>query len=130
MSHILKSTWSFMKAGKQGAGECPNEYLHPTRRLRRDLLREEYAEYINAERDNDLVEMCDGLADIIVVAVGTLYEYVGYVTATEILDEVASSNLSKVVDGKLIKDANGKIQKPETYFKPNIYSILMEKYDG
>jgi predicted HAD superfamily Cof-like phosphohydrolase len=42
----------------------------------------------------------------------------------KIWTEVKSSNMSKFVDGKFIKNDVGKIMKPETYFKPNIKKAL------
>jgi len=44
----------------------------------------------------------------------------------EVWDEVARSNHSKIPeDGKVIKNELGKIQKPKTYFPPNIQNILI-----
>jgi predicted HAD superfamily Cof-like phosphohydrolase len=39
-------------------------------------------------------------------------------------DEVARSNMSKLVDGKLIKRDDGKVLKPDTFVPPNIKKIL------
>jgi len=39
---------------------------------------------------------------------------------TEAFDIVHTSNMSKVVDGELIKDENGKILKPSTYVSPSV----------
>ena len=41
-----------------------------------------------------------------------------------VVGEVKESNMSKFVDGKSIKNAHGKIMKPDTYFKPNIKKAL------
>jgi len=38
--------------------------------------------------------------------------------------EVRSSNMSKCVNGKVIKHESGKVLKPDTYFKPNIKEVL------
>lgn len=108
----------------------PDTFGDDVRVLRRSLLAEEYGEYVSAEVDGDLVEVCDGLADIIVVALGTLFAYVGRTVATEILDEVSRSNLSKVVDGVVLKRADGKILKPESFFAPDIKSILEAGLDA
>lgn len=131
VSVIENATWSFMVAAGQTQNiGFPDNFLDETRMLRRSLLVEEMNEYLSAEHDDDLVEVCDGLADIVVVALGSLYAYVGRVVAEEILGEVASSNLSKVVDGKVIKDDSGKVLKPDGYFKPNIRGILEARLDG
>lgn len=125
MSSIVKATQCFMQAAGQlneiGFGDS---FIDPDRVLRRDLLHEEYMEYISAEIDDDLVEVCDGLADIIVIAVGSLFKYVGPVKAVEILDEVARSNLTKVVDGKVLRRDDGKIEKGPNFRPPAIREIL------
>ena len=38
--------------------------------------------------------------------------------------EISASNMSKTVEGKVIKREDGKILKPETYFPPNIQRAL------
>ena len=42
----------------------------------------------------------------------------------KIWKEVKSSNMSKFVEGKFIKNDAGKIMKPKTYFKPDIKKAL------
>lgn len=125
MSAIENATWSFMSAAKQTRNiGFPPDMIDETRQLRRLLLKEEYNEYLSAEYDNDLTEVCDGLADVIVIALGTLYSYVGWNVATEILNEVAGSNLSKVVDGKVLRRDDGKIEKGPNFHPPAIREIL------
>lgn len=127
--------YEFMQLGKQLTFETdgfPVEVKHPLRILRRRLLADrdegELGEYLDGEFNNDLQEIVDGLADIIVVAVGTLISYVGRRTALKILWEVGQSNLAKV-DGRfgpIIRDAGGKIKKPKGWLPPDIASILDE----
>lgn len=38
--------------------------------------------------------------------------------------EIARSNMSKMVDGRLLKDANGKVIKPPHYSPPDLAAIL------
>lgn len=101
-------------------------YDNPVRSLRRHLLEEEVDETLIAEGENDPVEVADGLADVIVIAIGSLLAYFGEECAAHILAEVARSNLSKVVDGKVLKRWDGKILKPDTYSPPDIRSILKD----
>ncbi len=91
--------------------------------LRRDLLAEEFKEYLDAERDNDLVEVVDGLLDIIVVAYGSLLIYVGEEKAKAAAAEVVRSNLDKVT-GEIRRRPDGKIQKPEGWRAPDIAGVL------
>lgn len=100
----------------------PNE---PIRELRKDLLKEEYEEYLDAEKNNDLVEIADALADIIYIAAGTALSY--GIPLDKVWEEVHSSNMSKLdADGNPIRRADGKILKGPTFFPPNITKILEE----
>lgn len=45
------------------------------RSLRKRLLAEEVAEYASAEANNDIIEVADGLADIVYIACGTAISY-------------------------------------------------------
>jgi predicted HAD superfamily Cof-like phosphohydrolase len=38
--------------------------------------------------------------------------------------EVKAYNMSKCVDGKVIKNEAGKVMKPDTYCKPNVKEAL------
>ena len=128
MTNIFDDTYEFMRIGGQLA-EDKTGWLTADHKLRIDLLAEEFEEYEVAERTGDAVEAADGLADIIVVAMGTLIAYFGRDTALKILAEVGASNLSKFVDdgaGNLVpvlKD-NGKIGKGPNFRPPNIAAIV------
>ena len=64
----------------------------------------------------------DALCDIPVTCVGVAnYARMQYPGA---LQEVANSNDSKRVDGKLLKDTHGKITKGPDYFEPNLEPYL------
>ena len=97
---------------------CPKE-----RNLRKNLLEEEYKEYLSGEENNDIVEIADALADIIYIAVGTAVSY--GIPLDKIFNEVHNSNMSKLdKDGKPIYREDGKILKGPNYFKPNIKEII------
>lgn len=96
------------------------------RTLRRELLREEYREYRDGEIVSDIIEITDGLLDIIVVAWGTLLAYVGEDRALAAAAEVARSNLSKVDGtlGPIVRRDDGKLLKPEGWTSPDIKGAL------
>ena len=87
-----------------------------------NLIKEEFEETTKAFYDEDLVEVADGLADMVWGIMG-MCNSVG-IDFDKVWKEVKSSNMSKFVDGKSIKNDAGKIMKPETYFKPNIKKAL------
>ena len=86
-----------------------------------DLLTEEVGEMKHAIDSMDQVEMLDAAADIIFVLAGII-EKAGlgeYMDAAMV--EVLKSNNSKIsASGEVVRDANGKIGKPEHYRPPNI----------
>ena len=91
-------------------------------KLYMDLISEEYNETLQAFKDKDIVEVADGLVDMVWVIMGMASTL--DIPFDEVWNEVKASNMSKFVDGKAIKDENGKIMKPEGYFRPNIGRIL------
>lgn len=72
----------------------------------------------------DLPEMVDAFHDIAVIAYGGALETAGVAGAKAAADEVTRSNLSKIVDGRVIRREDGKIMKPEGWRPPNIRGAL------
>jgi len=98
------------------------------RALRIALLQEEYREYIQAEKDNDLVEIADALADMLYIINGTCVSY--GIPIDEIFAEVHASNMSKLDEnGKVLRRDDGKVLKGPNFFKPKIKEI-MEKHES
>jgi hypothetical protein len=129
--NLLSGTTEFMRLGRQldTAGRpdmFPSNISPDLRTLRFDLLNEEWNEYCDGEANDDIVEIVDGLLDVIVIAWGTLLAYVGPVVAERCAAEVVRSNLSKV-DGSIapirFRD-DGKILKPEGWTPPDIEGAL------
>lgn len=125
--NILTGTQLFMEAaGQLDTIGFPEDYHDNVRQLRRTLVDEEFCEFLDAEIDNDLVKVVDGLLDTIVTAWGTILKYVGPEKARAAADEVVRSNLSKI-DGSLgpiLRREDGKIQKPEGWTPPDIARVL------
>lgn len=115
----------FHVAFGQRVGEKPKLPEPEERSLRIKLLTEEFAEYTEAEIEHDLVEIADALADIIYIACGTAVSY--GIPLDEIFNEVHRSNMAKLVDGKVLRREDGKIQKPEGWAAPDIKSIIDSK---
>ena len=89
--------------------------------LRFALMEEENLEYMRARNYTDIA---DALGDMLYILVGTIVEH-GLADKIEaIFDEIHRSNMTKVVDGKVIRRDDGKILKPEGYEKPNLKPIL------
>ena len=91
-------------------------------KLYMNLIKEEFEETSKAFNEDDLVELADGLADMVWVIMG-MCNSTG-INFDKVWTEVRASNMSKFVDGKFVKNESGKILKPESYFKPNISKAL------
>ncbi len=116
-----KDVEDFMSAGDQ----LINKELSlqgDQQKLYMNLITEEYKETLEAFENNDLVEVADGLADMVWVIMG-MCSSCG-IEFNKVWEEVRSSNMSKFVDGKALKNDAGKIMKSDTYFKPDLKKIL------
>ena len=93
--------------------------------LRFKLMEEENQEYLEAAKNNDIIEVADALGDMLYILCGTIIEHGMQDKIEEIFDEIQKSNMSKLgEDGKPIYRNDGKVMKGPNYFKPNISEIL------
>lgn len=93
--------------------------------LRHRLMSEENNEYLEAAKNNDLVEVADALGDQLYILCGTILKHGMQDLIGEVFEEIHRSNMSKLGEnGKPIYREDGKVLKGENYFKPNIKLIL------
>lgn len=99
----------------------------PVRKMRVSLIIEEAEEYLEAERNGDLPEMADALADLVYVAYGAALEH--GIDLDDVLTEVQRSNLSKLhhETGLPIYREDGKVLKGENFSPPDIHSVLRKQ---
>lgn len=97
---------------------CDQEKTKENASLYRNLMVEEFNEFIVALNKNDEVEQLDACMDLIWVTLGFCYMK-GY-DVDGAWAEVARSNLDKInpETGKVIKNAAGKVMKPEGWTAP------------
>lgn len=125
MEKLIEQRREFNRVMDLPIGEKPSLIEVNRWMLHRNMLIEEVEEYDEACRKRDLVGIADSLGDILYVLVGAVAEHGMINCIEEILDEIQRSNMSKVgPDGTVIKDENGKVRKPENYFKPNLKRII------
>ena len=116
-NNIFKMQADFMRAGDV---KFPDDDID-TLNLCWDLIDEEYEEFSDETlfsiKDkntwNELKEVCD----LIIVCANKLNIDVGEDKALLLLQAVMRNNMSKCVDGKLIKREDGKILKPDGFDK-------------
>ena len=123
-----KDVTEFMTAADQYVGTTPhlNEKNEQQARLYIDLIDEEFRELCDGFLRRHIGDIADGGADLVWVVQG-LFTTLG-IDFNKVWEEVRASNMSKVSDnGKIKKRADGKILKPESYFKPDIERVLKEQ---
>ena len=114
-----------MEAADQYVGKKPhlNENNQDQAKLYIDLIDEEFRELCDGFLRNHIGDIADGGADLVWVVQG-LFTTLG-IDFNQVWEEVRASNMSKVSEnGKIKKRADGKILKPDTYFKPDIEKVL------
>lgn len=108
-------------------GQDVHDSLHRpdngVRGLRLRLISEEFREYMLAEKSTNPVDIADALGDMLVVIYGTACAY--GINLDAVVREIHASNMTKVQpDGTVLRDAGGKIQKPDGYRPPELAPIL------
>lgn len=90
---------------------------------RHEWLMEEIAEYLEAYESGAESEEIDGLIDIAVIAIGTVFQRFGEEYGRLLIAEVVQSNLNKLDGGARVRE-DGKIQKPEGWVPPNLAGFI------
>ena len=95
----------------------------PLWRLRMELVREEFEEFVHAMNGEDLVAIADAICDLHYVLSGTSVSF--GIPEDACFAEVQRSNMSKVEsNGEVNRRADGKILKPDTWSPPDLHSII------
>ena len=113
----------FMEAMGQEVNAVPTWPEDDIQRLRLDLIEEELDELHYAIDNKDMVEIADALGDLLYVVYGAGHAF--GIDLDECFKEIHASNMSKLgPDGKPIKREDGKVLKPDTFFPPDLKTIL------
>ncbi len=92
-------------------------------KLRSKLIDEELEETLYALVNDDLAQIADGIADSIVVLIGTALAY--GIPLQRVWDEVHRSNMAKLQpDGSVKRRSDGKVLKPDNWTPPQIEEII------
>ena len=76
MKHQIDSVKKFHEVYKLGYKNSPSVDLdHDKLQLRHNLMKEENEEYLQAAKENDLVEIGDALGDMLYILCGTIIEH-------------------------------------------------------
>ena len=126
MKNKIKAVQMFHEAFGLGVQNQPTVNLEESKiNLRFNLMAEENEEYLEAAKNNDIVEVADALGDMLYILCGTILEHGMQHKIEEVFNEIQRSNMSKLGEnGKPIYREDGKVLKGPNYFKPNILDII------
>lgn len=126
MKNKLKAVETFHNAFKITNRETPVAFTNDKEvNLRFELMDEENKEYLEAAKNNDLVEVADALGDMLYILCGTILSHGMQHKIEDVFNEIQRSNMSKLgEDGNPIYREDGKVLKGPNYFKPNLKVIL------
>lgn len=104
-------------------GSLPSQPEQSIALLRHRLINEEAGECIDAINAGDVVDLADGLADLIYVALGTAIAY--GIDLRPVWDEVHRTNMAKEGGDKRV---DGKCLKPEGWQPPDVAGVLARQH--
>lgn len=126
MKNKLNAVKKFMEVFELGYQKNPTANISSDKiKLRYALMKEENEEYLEAAKNNDLVEIADALGDMLYILLGTVLEHGLQDKFEAVFNEIQRSNMSKLgSNGKPIYREDGKVMKGPSYFKPKIGELL------
>lgn len=93
-------------------------------KLRFYLMEEENLEYLQACLDGDKVEIADALGDKLYILLGTILQHGLQDKIVEVFNLIHQNNLNKLHDGKIVRDENGKVKKPDNFVPVDLTSVI------
>ena len=113
----------FMESMEQDVLIRPSFPEDSVQKLRLDLIEEELEELQYGIDNQDMVEVADALTDLLYVVYGAGHAF--GIDLDDCFKEVHQSNLSKLgPDFRPIKREDGKVLKPDTFFPPDLKTVL------
>lgn len=139
---IFEQQAEFMEACDQYVGDITEEYVNDERAdkelyLWAKLIDEEYIELNEAIRDfinpfNTSIDPEDTLVNVSSEAIDLIYVTLGLlnnlgVNGQDVFDAIHKANMDKVgVDGKVIKNSDGKVLKPDGWKPADIKAVIFD----
>ena len=113
----------FMESMEQDVLIRPSFPEDSVQKLRLDLIEEELEELQYAIDNQNMADTADALTDLLYVVYGAGHAF--GIDLDDCFKEVHQSNLSKLgPDFRPIKREDGKVLKPDTYFPPDLKTVL------
>lgn len=112
MKNYLNKVREFQVASDQIVNNKPTILEYQDAKLRYDLMHEENLEFMDSD---SVVETLDACVDMMYILAGTINACGLQDIFEEAFERVHQNNMTKVVDGRVIRNAAGKILKPEGF---------------
>jgi len=117
MKELLKKVAEFQQATEQTINNKLTFINRKEEYLRYELMQEENKEYKDACLIGNELELLDALVDKMYILLGTINSHGAQSIFLEAFNRVHENNMTKVVNGKVLRNSEGKILKPKG-FKP------------
>ena len=124
IKQLFKEVADFQIATDQEVNSTPTLLEKSYELLRFNLMKEENKEYLEATLEKDLVEVFDACVDMMYVLAGTINSHGLGDVFLEGFNLVHKNNMSKVVNGKVLRDENGKVKKPEGFVPVDLTFLI------
>lgn len=122
---MIEEVAMFLRLAKQ-MDDHPLSIPNYVQRVKEEVEELEWS--MNIAGEVEPVDMTDACVDIIYATATLLVRLIGPQAARKALDEVCRNNLSKVngTYGPVVRDRDGKVQKPEGFVPPNFEEIVAD----
>lgn len=124
MQEYFKKVAEFQTASDQTVNTTPSFIPNQEARLRMNLAIEEATETLDGNVELNKTEILDGLVDQLYIWLGTVNAHGMQGLIPEAFNRVHSNNMTKVVDGKVLRREDGKIIKPEGYVSVDLSDMI------
>ena len=118
----------FHQVAKAVINDRPTVIDEDIKKLRIDLIDEEFTELKEAMGLDSIVDIADALGDLLYVIFGTAISY--GINMEPIFNEIQRSNMTKFPNGKVLRSDTGKILKPDTFEEPELAKEILKQICG
>lgn len=128
LCELQASVTRFMHGARQIVRDLPSMDQSPEEIKRcKEVLLSEVKELFVGMETGDLVEIVDGLGDVIYVALSIANTY--GIQMQSIMEAICQNNLAKIVEPVQFWP-NGKLKKPEDHVAPDIAGLILDQVEG
>lgn len=127
MKQMLNLVRDFQEKFEQTINTKPTLLNEEEYTLRYKLMQEENKEYFAASEDQDIIETLDAFADQLYILLGSINAHGLQDKIIPAFQLVHENNMRKLgPDGKVLKNADGKVIKPEGFVKVELNTLFTE----